>query len=99
MISNYNKDPNEILDYTIDFAALLDTANDEAIASVTWSVSGEGLTVGTGEYAAANDDTSATVWLSAGTVGTTYSVTCRATTDATPARIFERSISVRIVDR
>lgn len=99
MRQNFSKDPNEVLDYTIDFASLLDTANDETIASVAWSASGSGLTIGTGDYAATNDDTSATVWLSAGTVGTTYSVTCRATTDATPARVFERSISVRIVDR
>ena len=91
---NFQKDPSEVLDYTMSWAAVLQ--NGESIATSTWSVSGSGLTLGTGAYASTNDASAATCWLSAGTPEATYTVTNRIVTDHSPARTFERSFTIRI---
>lgn len=93
---NFKKDPSEVLDYTVSWASVL--TNGEAIATSDWSVSGSGLTLGTGPYASTNDASAATCWLSAGTVDSTYTVTNRIVTDHSPARTFERSFTIRITE-
>ena len=65
------KDPADVLDYSIDWAARLEA---DTIASSTWTAPA-GFTVG----ANSKTDTSTTVWLSGGSVGT-HSITNRITT-------------------
>jgi len=98
------KDPNAVLDYTIDLAAYtngsstdpnneyLDTANSETISSivsVTVSPTGE-LTVDSSALAASN--TQIVVWLSSGVAGKIYDVTARFTTSA--SRTDDRTFQV-----
>jgi len=80
------KDPQATLDYPCSWAPWLGT---DTISSVTWTVPA-GIT----QTAATNTTTSATIWLSGGTVGTRYTIVCRITTAA--GRIDERSLIVRV---
>ncbi len=66
------KDPNEVLDYVRDWSALLDT---DTISSSTWTPD-----VGITKDSSSNTTTTATVWLSGGTAGTTYGVLNRIVT-------------------
>jgi hypothetical protein len=68
-----NKDPDDILDYSIDWGRLLD--DGDAIASVVWIVP-TGLTGGVELITGAIT----TVWLSGGSAGQSYDVTARVTT-------------------
>lgn len=80
------KDPQATLDYSFNWAAWLTI---DTIAAVTWTVP-SGIT----QTAAINTTTTATIWLSGGTVGTRYTVVCRITTAA--GRIDERSLIVSV---
>ena len=92
MASNnvFNKDPDAVLDYVIDWASWL--AVDETISSVT-------ITVPTGitKNSNTNTTTAVTVWLSGGTEGTTYKVDCKIVTSS--ARTDERDIYIMVVER
>lgn len=83
------KDPNATLDYGINWAEWLGA---DTIATVAWTVPA-GLT----QTAATNTTTSATIWLSGGTVGTRYAVACRITTTA--GRIDDRTIRIDCVQK
>lgn len=83
-----SKDPNDVLDYTIDWTALL--VGGETISTANWSVTPSGLTIGT--TAISSPNTSA--WLSSGSAGTQYAVTCRITTSA--SRTYERTVLISV---
>lgn len=86
------KDPNATLDYQIDWTNFL--ASGESIVSVVWTVTGATLET------SASTATTATAWLSGGTVGTVISATCRITTDSTPvARVDDRTLRLTVVER
>lgn len=91
---SFNKDPDAILDYSIDWSEWLNPG--EGIASSAWEVSGSGLTIGSGSYAPTVSGTSTIVWLLGGTVGTRYKVTNHITSDSSPARSDDRSFYVYI---
>ena len=76
------KDPDSVLDYATDWSRLLDTG--ETIATSTWITDGE-FTIA----ADSNTDTTATVWLSGGTIGNTGLLTNRVVTSA--GRTIDRS--------
>jgi len=78
------KDPNEVLDYQVDWTAAL--AGD-TISTSNWTVP-SGIT----QDSAANTTTTATIWVSGGTDGTRYDLTNRITTTA--GRTFDRVISL-----
>jgi len=80
------KDPQATLDYQFNWSAWL---TSDTISAVTWTVPA-GIT----QTAATNTTTTATIWLSAGTVGTRYTIVCRITTTA--GRIDERSLIVSV---
>ena len=86
----YVKDENAILDWVFDWSQWL--AVSETITTRT-------VTVATGLVKDSDSATSTavTVWLSGGTVGTTYTVACRIST--TSARTDERTISIRVQQR
>lgn len=85
----FTKDPNAVLDYSIDWARWL--AGDQ-IAASEWIVA-SGLT----KMADSKTATSATVWLSGGTAGQSYIVTNRITTAA--GRTEDRSFTIRVEER
>lgn len=66
-IRQYTKDPDAILDYTINWSQWL---NGDTIDTSTWNVP-SGITL----VSSSADDTSATIIISGGTVGTYYSIT------------------------
>ena len=88
---NFTKDPQAVLDYTIDWTKWLDEVGDTIEAS-TWIVP-TGLT----KVTETNTNKLATVWLSGGTVGENYTVTNRITTAA--GRADDRSITIRVRER
>ena len=85
----FTKDPNAVLDYSIDWTRWL--AGDQVAAS-EWIVA-SGLT----KMADSKTSTSATVWLSGGTAGQSYIVTNRITTAA--GRTEDRSFTIRVEER
>jgi hypothetical protein len=88
-MSDFIKDPDAVLDYSVDWAAWLDT---DTIATSVWS-SPEGMTV----VDTTNVATSATVWLSGGTVGMRYRITNHIVTAA--GRENDRTISIRVQEQ
>jgi len=93
-LATFTKDPDATLDYYIEWASWISTG--DAIDDVEWTAD-TGITIGSGEYAPIVSGTKATVWLSGGTLGTKYRVTCRLTT--TGGRIDDRSITINVVSR
>lgn len=85
----FTKDPNDRLDYGINWSAWL--AND-AIDSVTWIVP-DGITA---DVQGVNG-TTAIIWLSGGTAGETYLLTCRIQTTA--GRTIDQTIEIACVER
>ena len=61
------KDPDEVLDYELDWSTHLDTG--DTISSSTWTVPA-GLT----KNSDTNGDSTTTIWLQGGTEGTTYTL-------------------------
>ena len=84
------KSPAAELDYTVDWSDWL--PDGDTISSVVWVVPA-GLT----QESASNSTTGATVWLSGGTLGAVYTVTCKITTVG--GRIDTRSFRVRVAQR
>ena len=85
----FTKDPNAVLDYSIDWTRWL--AGDQ-IAASEWIVAS-----GPTKRADSKTATSATVWLSGGTAGQSYIVTNRITTAA--GRTEDRSFTIRVEER
>jgi hypothetical protein len=83
MTNVFTKDPDAILDYQWDWSEWLATGE-----TITTAV----ITVPTGLTLDSQDDTTTTItaWLSGGTVGDGYQVTCEITTSA--SRTDDRSI-------
>lgn len=83
------KDPDSVLDYTVDWDSWLST---DTISSSDWVIE-SGIT----EDSASNTTTTATVWLSGGTAGTRYKVTNRIVT--AEGRTADRSFYVSVAER
>ena len=96
-VVTWNKDPKGVLDYALDWSQYLPTG--DTITTSTWTVAtvipGDPtpLTVGVTSHTA----TTATVWLSAGTVGSSYIVENEIMTSG--GRTDERSVKVSIKER
>lgn len=80
------KDPDDRKDYTIDWSKWLEAG--DTIASVAWVVD-----AGINNDAVAHTTTTATIYLSGGTAGVSYNVTCRITTSF--GLIADQSFQVR----
>jgi len=85
------KDPAATLDYQRDWGPWLATV-DDSIDTSTWTVP-TGIT----KTDESNTTTTATVWLSGGTAGQSYSVTNRIVTAG--GRTDERSIQIDVRER
>ena len=80
------KDPDETLDYTVDWTEFLGA---DTIHSVTWTVP-----VGIVNVTTNFTDTTATIWISGGTLGSRYMINCMITSHAN--RIGDRSFVIKI---
>lgn len=91
MILNWpDKDPQETLDYRLNWRARI--VPGDKINSSTWS-SPNGITKGINTYT----DYTTTLWLSGGSVGSTYEFTNAVTTVG--GRVMEQSVKVTVVDK
>lgn len=98
------KDPDEILDYSVDWSRFLTTAT---ITNVEWFVddaAGVKTLIGNGEVvdglqrvSATNTDTVATIHLGLGTNNKEYKIYCRVS-DSTGS-IAERTIKIRVKEQ
>lgn len=84
-----NKDPDEVLDYSLDFSGRIGT---DTISTATWTVPA-GIT----KASESTSGASATIWLSGGTADTWYSFNCRITTAG--GRTLDQSVSLLVKDR
>ena len=91
-MSTYIKDPAAVLDYAFDWTAWLAPA--ETITARTITIDPAGTLTKDSDSVTAGV---VTVWLSAGTLDTRYTVTCHITTSA--ARQDERSITISVHNR
>jgi hypothetical protein len=89
-----NKDPNEVLDYQINWARRVQSSRtpDDTIESSTWIVP-DGITSPSDTFT----DTTTTIWLSGGTVDETYELTNRVVT--TEGRTMDESVTIKIKER
>jgi hypothetical protein len=87
---SFKKDPNATLDYTVDWGQWL--TNETIFGTPTWVVP-DGIT----KYSESNTVTTATIWLTGGTVGTNYDVVCRIVTTA--GRVNDQTITIKVVER
>ena len=89
LLATYNKDPAEVLDYTIDWSTLLES---DTISTSEWALD-EGLT----KDSDSKTDTTTTIWVSGGTIGTQY--TCTNTIVTAGERTRVRSIAINVIER
>jgi hypothetical protein len=99
-----NKDPDEQLDYSLDWSRYLDT---DTISSVVWKINdADGVkqtwvatTVVDGlQYvSASNNSTTTTIQLGLGTLHKTYTIYCQITTSS--GVVTERKITLKIRER
>jgi hypothetical protein len=85
------KDPNAILDYTVDWVNWLAEISD-ALSSHS-VICPAGITC----TSSVISGTGVVIWLSGGTEGTTYQIVCRVVTDG--GRTDDRSIFIQIKER
>jgi len=89
-MSSYVKDPDAVLDYSVNWVDWL--PEGDAIATSTWTAE-TGITIDSDS----NTSTAATVWLSGGTEGVRYSVTNHIVTD--DGREDDRTLEIIIKER
>ena len=89
MARSFVKDPNAVLDYEWDWSAWLGT---DTIASHTVTAA-TGLTVDSSTATS----TAVTAWLSGGSVGASYAVTCHVVTAA--GREDDRTATITVQER
>lgn len=101
MADTFIKDPSAVLDYKFDWKALTNGSGTSDWLAVGETISTKTVTASSGITADSSTitdtNTSVTVWLSGGTHGVDYAVTCRIVTSA--GRIDERTVTIRCQDR
>jgi len=105
-VKTWIKDPDEVLQYIFDWAALENSRGDsnwldrtsspvETISSITIATDSPGLTVDSSSITDTN--TSVTVQLSGGSAGNRYKVVCQIVTSA--GQTAERTALINVVER
>lgn len=92
MAVKFVKDPDAVLDYSLNWSEWVPAGDEIVNASATASPSG--LTVDSCDV---DEGDITTVWLSGGEAGTTYTVVVHVTTDA--GREDDRSIQIVVKER
>ena len=85
-----SKDPNEVLDYQIDWGERLQTG--ETISTSTWTITGSDSVLVEDNNSISGENT--VIWLSAGTLGVRYLLTNRITTSG--GRTMDQSVRLKI---
>jgi len=88
-LQHWNKDPDAVLDYTIDWETWL---GSDTISTSTWIVD-SGLT----KDSDTKTTTTTTIWVSGGTAGITYSIVNHIVTAA--GREEDRTITIKVRER
>lgn len=91
-MSHFDKDPDAVLDYRIDWSVWLASAAGDTLVTSDWEAE-PGITIDDDDH----DTTSATVWLSGGTVDTQYKVTNHVTTAG--GRTDDRTLIIHVRER
>ena len=101
MSGSYTKDPSAVLDYKFDWKALTNGSGTSDWLAAAETISTKTVTVSNGltkdSDTLTDTNTSVTVWLSGGTAGSDYTVTCKIVTSA--GRTDERTIIINCRDR
>ena len=84
------KDPNDVLDYQLDWTARL---GGDTISTSTWLIASGDITIDSDS----NTTTVTTVWLSGGTADTTVVVTNRIATSG--GRTMDQSVRLKLKER
>ncbi len=87
--NTFEKDPAAVLDYQVDWSRWLGA---DTLATSTWTVP-TGLT----QAGASNSSTTATIWLSGGTAGVTYTLVNHITTAG--GRAEDRAVYIVVKER
>lgn len=90
MAAEYTKDPDDVLDYSFDWAKWL--AEGDSVSSSEW-IADDGITVDRTEFSSSLT----TVWLSGGIAGLHYGVTNRVTTDQ--GRTVDRTLIIHVTEK
>jgi hypothetical protein len=88
----WEKDPDEELDFTIDWGTNILTPDADAIETSTW-ITPDGIT----SLNETNTDTMTTFWVGGGTLGEVYEIVNRITT--TGGRIYDQTARLKVVNR
>ena len=88
--NTFVKDPDSTLDYQVDWSDWM--AESDTIADSAWTVP-DGITKASDTY----DATTATIWLSGGSAGSSYEVVNRITTQ--DSRVDERALMIMVMER
>ena len=86
-------DPDETLDYAVDWSDWLDTGI--VISTTTWSITPTGPTL-SGQ---SDGSTSSRIYVSGCTLGVVYRLSCKITTSAATAQVAERTVVLRCEQR
>lgn len=89
VVKTWTKDPDAVLDYTLDWSEWLDS---DTISSAAWAAP-TGITIDS----TTTTTTLSAVWLSGGTHGTDYDVRCRVVTAG--GRTDDRTIRLQVRHR
>lgn len=85
------KDPDDKKDYLVSWGRHL---GEDTIATSIWIVP-TGIVKDTDEH----EEQTATIWLSGGTLDADYEITNRITTNSTPPRTLDQTITIRVRKR
>lgn len=98
---SFLKDPQAVLDYKFDWKALTNGSGESDWLAAAETISVRTVTVPTGltkdSDSITDTATSVTVWLSGGTAGQEYAVTCHIETSA--GRKDDRTVTIRVQQR
>lgn len=91
-MANFIKSPVANLDFAVDWSDWL--SDGETIVNSSWA-SPDGLVVETSSY----NNTQSVVWVSDGVANNTYRMINTITTSSTPARIDQRTVTIKVQER
>jgi hypothetical protein len=95
LLGTFTKQPAEVLDFSIDYTAVLAGRSDSIVTKAVVS-SPAGMTIPSSTITGGNK---ITVVVAGGTTATTYLVTVTATSNATPtALVYEDEVEVEVLE-
>lgn len=96
MATMFRKDVNDIVDFTIDWSALLETGETILTSTYTFFTVAKIITTDITEDSSMSTDTTTTIFIAGGVVDTTYLVANQITTSG--GRTYERSFYLRVLE-